>query len=69
MEYRLLPEHLFNPTCISIYADKVAIIIWGTPTYGIIIKSKQVADSNRKYFQMMWKLAKERNKAKFKNTK
>ncbi len=57
-EYRFIPEHLFNPNPTHIYGDKIAIVIWGKPTYGIIIKSKQVADANRKYFQILWKTAK-----------
>lgn len=61
-EYRLIPDHLFNPNPTHIYGDKVAIIIWGHPAYGVIIKNKQVADANRKYFQMLWKMAKERKK-------
>jgi len=59
-EYRLIPDHLFNPNPTHIYGDKVAIIIWGRPVYGIIMKSKQVADANRKYFQMLWKIAKKK---------
>jgi len=59
-EYRLIPDNLFNPNTTIIYGDKIAIIIWGRPVYGIIIKNKQVADANRKYFQMLWKNAKKR---------
>ncbi|MFH1439985.1 MAG: helix-turn-helix domain-containing protein [Candidatus Woesearchaeota archaeon] len=59
-EYRLIPDHMFNPNPTHIYGDKIAIMIWGTPTYGIIIKNKQIADANRKYFQMLWKIAKKR---------
>ena len=59
-EYKLIPDHLFNPNPTHIYGDKVAIIIWGTPVHGIIIKNKEVADANRKYFQMLWKIAKKR---------
>ena len=59
-EYRMVPDNLFNPNPTHIYGDKVAIIIWGKPTYGIIIKNKQVADANRKYFQMLWKIAKKK---------
>jgi sugar-specific transcriptional regulator TrmB len=61
-EYRLIEDHLFNPNPTHIYGDKIAIVIWGHPTYGIIIKSKQIADANRKYFQMLWKIAKKRKK-------
>ena len=57
-EYRLIPDHLFNPTPTQIYGDKIAIIIWGKPMYSIIIKNKQVADANRKYFKMLWGIAK-----------
>ncbi|MBI2112726.1 helix-turn-helix domain-containing protein [Candidatus Woesearchaeota archaeon] len=59
-EYRLLPDHLFNPNTTHIYGNKVAILIWGNPLYGIIIHSKQVADANRKYFEILWKMAKKR---------
>jgi hypothetical protein len=37
-EYRFIPDHLFNPNPTHIYGDKIAIIIWGHPVYGIIIK-------------------------------
>jgi len=57
-EYRFIPDEYFNPNPTHIYADKVSIIIWGRPNYCIIIKSRQVADSYRKYFQMLWKTAK-----------
>lgn len=60
--YRLIPDHLFNPNPTHIYEDKVASIVWGQPTYGIIIKSKALADANRKYFEILWKTAKPKKK-------
>ena len=57
-EYRLIPDYLFNPNPTHIYGDNIAIIVWGNPMYGIIIRSKQVADANRKYFQILWETAK-----------
>ena len=57
-EYRLIPDKDFNPNPTQIYGDKIALIIWGRPVYGIIIKNKQVADANKKYFKMLWKIAK-----------
>jgi sugar-specific transcriptional regulator TrmB len=59
-QYRLLPDHLFNPNPTHIYGDKVAIILWGTPMHGIIMQSKQVADAYRKYFHILWDIAKEK---------
>ncbi|HIH43380.1 TPA: hypothetical protein HA246_07090 [Candidatus Woesearchaeota archaeon] len=63
-EYRLIPDKFFNPNPTHIYGDKVSIIIWGRPNYCIIIKNKQVADSYRKYFQMLWNMAKKRIRKK-----
>ena len=60
-EYRLLPDYLFNPNPTHIYGDKIAIIVWGHPAYCIIIKNKQVADANRKYFEILWKTAKKKS--------
>jgi HTH-type transcriptional regulator, sugar sensing transcriptional regulator len=59
-EYRLIPDKLFNPNPTHIYGNRIAIVVWGTPTYGIIIKNKQVADANRKYFEILWKNGKKR---------
>ncbi len=61
-EYRLMPDYLFNPNPTHIYGDKIAIIIWGSPAYGIIIENREVADANRKYFRMLWKIAGKRKK-------
>ena len=61
-EYRLLPDHLFNPNPTHIYGNKVAIILWGTPMHGIIMESKQVADAYKKYFQILWDMAKKKTK-------
>ncbi|MBS3158090.1 hypothetical protein J4206_02285 [Candidatus Woesearchaeota archaeon] len=63
-EYRLIPNKFFNPNPTHIYGDKVSIIVWGRPNYCIIIKNKQVADSYRKYFQMLWNMAKKRIRKK-----
>jgi sugar-specific transcriptional regulator TrmB len=60
-EYRLLPDNLFNPNPTHIYGNKVALIVWGNPMYGIIINSKQVADANKKYFKLLWNIAKKRS--------
>lgn len=58
-EYRFIPEHMFNPNPTHVYGDKIAMVIWGNPTYGIIITNKQVADANRKFFNALWDIAKE----------
>jgi predicted transcriptional regulator len=60
--YRLLPDHMFNPNPTHVYGNRVAIIIWGNPVYGILIKSKQMANAYKKYFKLLWGLGKPRKK-------
>jgi sugar-specific transcriptional regulator TrmB len=61
-EYRWIPEESFNPTPIYVYGNKFAIIIWGNPNYAIIIENKNLADSYRKQFNMLWKISKKAGK-------
>ena len=56
-EIRRLPEKYSNPLAINIYGDKVAIILWKKPPLAIVIKEQEIADSYRKYFELMWKSA------------
>jgi HTH-type transcriptional regulator, sugar sensing transcriptional regulator len=58
-QFRFLPEELGMPISTEIYGDKVAILVLlrEAPT-SIIIESKPVADSFRKYFYAIWKQAK-----------
>lgn len=57
-EYRWIPEESFNPTPIYVYNDKLTFIIWGNPNYAIIIENKNLADSYRKQFNLLWKISK-----------
>jgi sugar-specific transcriptional regulator TrmB len=57
-EVRSLPKEFSTPVGTQIYGDKVLITIW-EPTYvAIMIKSREVADNYRKYFGLLWKIAK-----------
>lgn len=49
-----LPRSL-GPAAINIYADKVAIIHWGEMPFAILINQKDIADSYREFFKMLWK--------------
>jgi sugar-specific transcriptional regulator TrmB len=57
-EYKKIKKEYFNPNPLYIYNGKIAQIIWGNPLHAIIISNKEVFDANRKYFEMLWKLAK-----------
>jgi len=57
-EIRYLPEKYANPVAVNIYGDKVAIILWAKEPFAIVIKEGEIADSYRKYFELMWRIAK-----------
>lgn len=56
-EIRHLPQKYINPLAINIYKDKVAIILWKKPPLAIVIKEKEIAESYKKYFELMWNTA------------
>ncbi|NQU97960.1 hypothetical protein HQ533_00695 [Candidatus Woesearchaeota archaeon] len=61
--YRYIPEEYFNPTPTIVFGNKVAIINW-EPLTIIFIENEGLADSYRKHFELLWKMAKkiQRNK-------
>lgn len=58
MQIRSLPEFISFPSATAIYGNKVAIFVWDEPYHAILIKSKQVAESYRSFFEALWKQAK-----------
>ncbi|MBI5389015.1 hypothetical protein HZB01_01405 [Candidatus Woesearchaeota archaeon] len=56
--YRWIPREFFSPTPTFIYGDKIGIIIWSDPNYLAIIKNKELAESYKRQFNFLWKIAK-----------
>ena len=56
--YKKVPIKYFNSNPVQIYGNTVQTIVWGNPDYLIIIRNKSVADSYRKQFELLWKIAK-----------
>ncbi len=56
-EIRYLPQKYANPLAINIYGNKVAIILWKKSPIAIVIKEQEIADSYKKYFELVWKIA------------
>ena len=56
--YKRVPEKFFNENPIQIYENNVQILTFGNPNNLIIIRNKDVANSYRKQFNLMWSLAK-----------
>jgi len=59
-EVRYLPEKYSSPLAVNIYGDKVAIILWSKENpLAIVIKQKEIAEGYKKYFELMWKSARQ----------
>ena len=55
-QFKFLPKELEMPTSTEIYKDKILIfILIKENPMAIIIENKQVAESFRKYFYVLWK--------------
>lgn len=55
---KYLPKEYFSPLHLEIYGNKVAIFDWTEPITTIIIEKKGIAEGWRKYFSLLWKIAK-----------
>ena len=58
MQIRSLPPFVYFPRATAIYGQKVAIFVWDEPYYSILIRSRQVADSYRNFFEALWSASK-----------
>lgn len=57
---KFLPDEYLSTTATSIYGDKIAIVHYADEPYVIIIKSKEINESYKQYFEMLWNMAKSR---------
>ncbi|UCD02787.1 MAG: hypothetical protein JSV63_03315 [Candidatus Aenigmatarchaeota archaeon] len=57
LQYRELDERYIGKTAQIIYGNKVANVILGSPYYLVMIENKEVAETNRKQFELLWKVA------------
>ncbi len=57
-EVRYLPMSFDSPSATNIYGDKVVIILWTEEPFAILIHQKEIADSYRRYFDLLWNIAK-----------
>ncbi len=53
-ELKVLPKEYMTPSEVEIFGDKTAIILWGEKPVAFVIENKEIADSFRKYFNLMW---------------
>jgi len=64
--YRYLPSESFNPTPTYVWGNNVGILIW-EPFNVIRIRNAALADSYKKYFELLWKQAKQKPKSAVNN--
>ena len=58
-DIKYLPHKYSSPLALNIYGDKVAIILWSKEDpIAIVIKNKEISQGYKKYFELMWKIAK-----------
>lgn len=57
-QIKYLPKGFSLPIRTMIYGNKVAIVDFHKPFTTIIIKKKQIAESYKKHFNLLWKIAK-----------
>lgn len=57
-EIRFMPKEYSSPAAINVYGDNVTIILWSEEPIAIVIKNEQIADGYRKYFNLLWSIAK-----------
>jgi len=58
LEYKELDSKYIGKTAQIIYNNKVAIFILGTPYYLVVIENKEVAETYKKQFNLLWDIAK-----------
>ncbi len=56
-EVKVLPKEFTSNSSTNICGDKVYIIMWGSQPFGILIKSSEIAKAQKKYFDLLWKIA------------
>ena len=63
--YKYVANEFFAPSPTTTYGDRVCTIVWN-PLTVIIMTNKDVAEGHRKYFEIVWKIAKDKPKRKVK---
>jgi len=52
--HKFLPKNIIGNTAFEVYGNKVAIFLWGTPNHLILVENKEVANSYRNQFKILW---------------
>lgn len=58
IDIKFLPDEFDNMSDTVVYDDITLITFHGDPVFTIMIKNKQIAESYKKYFDILWKISK-----------
>ena len=56
-EIKYLPQSYLTPSTTYIFGDNVAIVMWSAEPMAFLLRSKQVAESYKTFFDLLWKIA------------
>ena len=56
--YKFMPIEIESPTATLIYEDNVVLQSWTKEPFAVLVKSKELAENQKRYFYEMWKIAK-----------
>lgn len=59
-EYRFIPKGYFQPNMVTLYGNKVVFILWEPQIHLIMIESKELAQSFKTHFELLWTIAKKK---------
>ncbi|MFA5050184.1 MAG: helix-turn-helix domain-containing protein [Candidatus Micrarchaeia archaeon] len=54
---RFVGKEFSTPAVINVYKNKTLIAIWNREPAAVLINNRETADSFRKYFELIWKIA------------
>jgi hypothetical protein len=54
---KYMPKNMKTPAAVDIYANHVGILVLKKLPIVFLITSKEVADSYRAFFEMLWKMS------------
>lgn len=57
-EFKFIPDKFTALTTTFVYGDKTAIIIWSENPTATLILGKEVSESYKNYFELLWRVAK-----------
>lgn len=57
-EVRYLPKEFDSVAATNVYSNRVAIILWTENPMAILIRNDDIAQSYKKYFSLLWNMAK-----------